>query len=330
MCWQADLGAMIRTLVAIAHWVHNGDNDKPTPIRREDLQEPPDFWQRTHGRSRDEGLYRLLARDQSQRTKMLLTTLSFVSSWPSNTSILLVSNAHVPEAVGYVSKQVIAERPKCSLGPRPYYHNWCLPWEALRVLCSHGNDRPCNQGPGLLKYDVFVYLEDDVFVSGDAFEFWWVHADDLYRRGIFLVPHCRVDFNGTRYIDPWDFPCELVKSFELALGGAQGVQTFFHFPWMNGRGFLMTKAQFSDYIESGDWDWLQSCFSDKFWGMREGAYMAPLMRRSIGSVVSHQRLTVLHADAGHYTKLPHFAIKSNRIPRCSASGLEKHLGLPSL
>ena len=332
---------MIQSLVVIAHWAHRDTVTPTQPPPRVDLHEPQEFWGRTHGRSKDLGLYRLLGRDPSQRTKILLTTLSFISSWPSNTSILLVSNTHIPEAEGYVSKQIVVEQPKCSLGKKGYSHKWCLPWEALRALCSHGNDKPCNEGSGslaaspqLLKYDVFVYLEDDILISGDAFEFWRIHADDMYRRGFFLVPHCHVNFNGTRYLDPWDFPCESVKSFQLRPSfGDQKPQTFFHFPLMNGRGFLMTKIQFSDYIQSGDWDWSQSYPPDKFWGMREGAYMAPLQRRwshSVDSVVSHQRLAVLHGDADHYSKLPHLATRSNRFPKCTTSGMEKHLGLRSV
>eukprot|EP00929_Paragymnodinium_shiwhaense_P004672 TRINITY_DN10578_c0_g3_i1.p1 TRINITY_DN10578_c0_g3~~TRINITY_DN10578_c0_g3_i1.p1 ORF type:complete len:652 (+),score=35.27 TRINITY_DN10578_c0_g3_i1:109-2064(+) len=301
---------MQTSLVAIAHWAPRAGHLGPSAIRWQEstVLEPPDFRSQNWANSD-------LKRHQDDRSATLLKTLEAIAAWPVEAKVVLVTNVAVPVASRFVSEQVIIDRPRCDPGHDEaegvFSHEWCMPWEAIRVLRERGLLATGLENGGVydfqrpsmlrLKYDSYVYLEDDIVVPGSAFEFWSRYVDDVFRSGYFLSTFCFTEYKKTNYVDP-PMSCNNITAVHVPLNSSSQTKTdpeehaFFANRFLNGRGWLMSRLQFQYYLGSNDWDWIRASYIDKFWGMRESAYLSPLRNhRFLNKVVSHRKLAVHHA-----------------------------------
>eukprot|EP01046_Picozoa_sp_COSAG06_P072342 COSAG06_NODE_21125_length_768_cov_1.632287_2_plen_184_part_01 len=77
------------------------------------------------------GRRRCSRRDPSVRLLALEHILQVLSSYTVDVTVILLTNAPVPELSPLTAQQVVVPKPSCSEAKQ---HGHCMPWEALRAL----------------------------------------------------------------------------------------------------------------------------------------------------------------------------------------------------
>eukprot|EP00418_Pyrodinium_bahamense_P034453 CAMPEP_0179153824 /NCGR_PEP_ID=MMETSP0796-20121207/74827_1 /TAXON_ID=73915 /ORGANISM="Pyrodinium bahamense, Strain pbaha01" /LENGTH=600 /DNA_ID=CAMNT_0020855143 /DNA_START=245 /DNA_END=2047 /DNA_ORIENTATION=+ len=133
------------------------------------------------------------------RSQALRRTLEALARYPARVRTLLVTNEPAPEADGLVVEQIVRPKQWCS----PTMEDpLCMAWEAMRVLRNEstgglpGCDLWHRGACGDLLYDYYIYLEGDIEMPAESFEFWAKHVDGLFRQAYVLVPHREEPFEG--------------------------------------------------------------------------------------------------------------------------------------
>jgi len=252
-----------------------------------------------------------------RRVAALRQTLQALISFRGvQTTVIVLTNQQVPEIEDLHVEQVVKANPRCAPKQRP---NLCMPWEALTALrfmstkgvtssCDLVNEAVC----GELQYDYYIYLEDDILIPADSFEFWAKHVEDLYLHDYLLLPHRRESTTAGALTDCFDDGCVLRSRAILDKDGPPGFygadlrdRVFLQPDNPYTACFLMTRSQFRDYVDGVEWnarkkDWQRPSYSlggkKQVWGTREQAAGGLLWDPRFGpeKALTHLRIPVVH------------------------------------
>lgn len=250
------------------------------------------------------------------RLSALRQVLKTFSLYSVDVKIVLVTNAWVSHVADIVARQVVRPEPICGPPAARAQHNWCLPWEAIRVL-SRGWASPSCRGEavhlrlancsGAGGYDYYLYLEGDHELPAASFEFWRRRAPALHACGYLLLPHTReVMHRGTAHSSDVMAACHTpsclgetklfldvtrLSESEAAPSGSVYLQPANPYSGCS----IMTCAQFAEYLDGAQWDY--GCAENPLgYGIRELAATTLLSDPRYGrdGALTHLSLPVYH------------------------------------
>eukprot|EP00747_Dinoflagellata_sp_TGD_P193959 gnl/TRDRNA2_/TRDRNA2_60804_c0_seq1.p1 gnl/TRDRNA2_/TRDRNA2_60804_c0~~gnl/TRDRNA2_/TRDRNA2_60804_c0_seq1.p1 ORF type:complete len:379 (-),score=29.75 gnl/TRDRNA2_/TRDRNA2_60804_c0_seq1:123-1259(-) len=286
------------------------------------------------------------AYDQSgrhKRTKGLRRVLLALSSFDVRMRVLLVTNHLVPEVDDLVAKQVVRPDPRC--GPR-IREQLCMPWEAIRALRkeSSGQSTSCDLDGwavcGSLAYDYYLFMEDDIMIPPDTFSFWKRHVDGLYSLGYLLLPYRRERWPPDRLTDCFDFGC---PKRTRAAWDRDGAKALYDNLWERvylkpdnpfAACWLMTRAQFQDYLASDEWNPRRKNMSRPYLIVEQKTAGMSVRSQASGglvwdphfgpdTVLTHLKMPVVHLFSPWMAKSPaskNFLREANATRRSSGYG----------
>jgi len=194
-------------------------------------------------------------------------TFAALDSWPMvSVTKMLVANAYVKEVENLHVKQVVRSEPVCN---STWKHNYCLPWEAMKVLraASTGEDEPsCDLDKqavcGKPMYDYYLYTEADIAIPARTFNFWRVHHEHLHDRGYSLVPY-RLEPDQMHLSDCFDGYFQRCSKLAFPVNDVNGPAALYNLPRERvyirlqnpySAVLLLSKKLFARYIEGVEWD----------------------------------------------------------------------------
>jgi len=307
---QTDL-SKLSVLAVVAHWSHSvNPHMNAQSISENSFIPPKGFYNHTN--------FERYVKDAHERFAVLRAMLYELNALPVSKYIILVTNAMVSGLDGLISEQVVVDRPRCH---SRFSHPWCLPWESIRTWAAralawesihtvpsesiHTFTLPWETvhtlcGPTFPKqgahicalsktFNFYIFTEDDIKIPLSTLSFFSRYADSLHREGYVLVPYDVKKRKTTKTRVRRIFSAATNKTF---ISVPANTHDFY------SRVLLMSRKQFTDYLDGSAWDWKGSHYPDKFWAMREGATLAHLWDpRYSTRMLSHLSLPVLHASA---------------------------------
>lgn len=248
--------------------------------------------------------------EREARVGALYRVLAAIASLPVAAKLLLVTNVIIEEAGPLVEEQIVRSDPQCSPTMKG---SLCMTWEAIYVLRSAGlaGERGCiAEGAAntarvcRTAFDYYLYIEGDIEIPLETFQFWVRHVDYLFESGYVLSPY-RVENNSKNQLILTD--CFMVGCASKTMPmldfnpERQGLYTNatdrIYLQPLNPytAGFIMNRAQFLAYVSGPMWSY-STAMKYSPWGMGETAASGLIWDPRYGkeSVLTHMRMPVLH------------------------------------